>query len=299
MSTIWKGVMPAITTPFTEDGKVDTKFLAEHAKWMVENGCEGMVALGSLGEGATLDLDEKELILTTLKEAVGHLVPIVASISSLSTHGAIEVVRIAEKTGCDGLMVLPPYAYSTDWREMKAHVSAIFASTELSCILYNNPVAYATDYKPEHIMELANEHSNLHGVKESSTDVRRIAAIQAINDKNLIIGVGVDDVYLEGAAMGAQFWIAGLVNAFPLESVKLYEYAMAGEMEKAKKLYEWFLPLLRLDTVPKFIQEVKFTQEAVGKGSARVRGPRLELSEEEAAETRKVISTALENRPAL
>lgn len=295
----WEGVIPAITTPFTEDGKVDTTFLAEHAKWMIDNGCTAIVALGSLGEGATLEDVEKELVLTTLKEAVGHLVPIVSAVSSLSTAGAIKIVRLAEKAGCDGLMVLPPYAYSTDWREMKAHISAIFASTELSCILYNNPIAYKTDYLPEHIMELAHEHKNFHGVKESSTDTRRIMAINEINDTDLTIGVGVDDCLVEGVAMGAEFWIAGLVNAFSLESVKLYEYAKNGEVQKAKELYKWFLPLLRLDTVPKFIQLVKFVQEEVGKGSARVRGPRLELSAEEAEETRQVIKTALENKPVL
>lgn len=292
----WKGVMPAITTAFKEDLSVDHEFIARHVKWLIEHGCTGIVALGSLGEGATLEHDEKIAILKTCIDAVGDKVPVVAAVSALGTKQAVTLAQEAKEIGCKGLMVLPPYVYKSDWREMKAHVVAIFEATDLSCMIYNNPVAYGTDFTPEQIQELAGEHANLHAVKESSTDVRRITAIKALTGDRLRIFVGVDDVIVEGVKAGACGWIAGLVNAFPKESVDLYNYAMTGEDEKAFALYRWFLPLLRLDTVPKFVQLIKLVQEEVGMGNARVRPPRLKLVGAELEETRALIQEALKGR---
>ena len=195
-------------------------------------------------------------------------------------------------------MVLPPYVYRGDWREMKYHISEIVNATPLSCMLYNNPVAYGTDFLPEQIAELAAELPNLHAVKESSTDVRRVTAIRALTGDRLRIFVGVDDCIVEGINAGAVGWIAGLVNAFPKESVDLFNYAMNGETEKARELYEWFLPLLRLDTVPKFVQLIKLVQEKVGMGNTRVRPPRLELTGAELEETLAIIDHALANAAA-
>jgi 4-hydroxy-tetrahydrodipicolinate synthase len=289
----WKGVMPAITTAFKEDLGVDHEFMARHANWLIENGCTGIVALGSLGEGATLEHDEKIAILQNLIEAVGDKVPVVAAVSALSTKQAVTLAREAKDVGCKGLMVLPPYIYQSDWREMKAHVAAVFEATNLSCMIYNNPVAYGTDFTPEQIQELANEHANLQAVKESSTDVRRITAIKVLTGDRLRIFVGVDDVIVEGIRAGAVGWIAGLVNALPKESVDLFNYAMIGETEKAFELYRWLLPLLRLDTVVKFVQLIKLVQEEVGMGNARVRPPRLELVGKELEETKALIQEAL------
>src|SRR5437870_8726103 len=196
----WSGVIPAITTPFREDLSVDHDFLAKHAKWMIDSGCTGIVALGSLGEGATLEFDEKLAVLQTLVRALRD--PVVATISALSTDAAVRLAKKAEESGCSGLMVLPPYVYSTDWREMKAHVSAVLRATKLSCMLYNNPIAYRTDFLPEQIAELADENENLHAVKESSADIRRIAAIKAVMRRPLAIFVGVDDLIVEGIASG-------------------------------------------------------------------------------------------------
>jgi 4-hydroxy-tetrahydrodipicolinate synthase len=196
-------------------------------------------------------------------------------------------------------MVLPPYVYRSDWREMKAHIEAVFRATKLSCMLYNNPVAYGTDFLPQQIAEVAAEHENLEAVKESSTDVRRITWIRELINDRLAIFVGVDDVIVEGVLMGAVGWIAGLVNAFPRESVDLFNYAMNGEKEKATKLYNWFLPLLRMDTVPKFVQLIKLVQEEVGMGSARVRPPRMELVGEELEKALRIIRPALANHPNL
>ena len=293
----WAGVMPAMTTPFDSHGAVDHAFLAQHAAWLLGNGCTGLVLLGSLGEGATLDADEKiEVLKTSIRAAKGKA-PIVAAISSLSTAASVTLAKQAEQLGCEGLLVLPPYVYSTDWREMKQHVSAIIGATKLSCMLYNNPVAYKTDFLPEQIAELAAEHANLHAVKESSTDVRRVSAIRAILKDRLKIFVGVDDVLVEGVAAGATGWIAGLVNAFPAESVELFNLSLAGKHDEAFALYRWFLPLLRMDTVPKFVQLIKWVQGEVGAGSAGVRAPRLELIGAELAEAQQVLSTALANRP--
>jgi len=281
----WKGVIPAITTPFREDLSVDHDFLARHAAWMIESGCTGIVALGSLGEGATLEFDEKIAVLRTSMRTNAH---VIASISALSTAAAVRLAKKAEEIGCSGLMVLPPYVYSTDWREMKAHISAVLRATKLSCMLYNNPIAYRTDFLPEQIVELASEHENLHAVKESSADVRRIAAIKAVIGRPLAIFVGVDDLIVEGIAAGAVGWIAGLVNALPKESVALF---------KGADIYRWFLPLLRLDTVPKFVQLIKLVQQEVGMGNERVRPPRLPLAGEDRQSALTLIRKALASRP--
>jgi 4-hydroxy-tetrahydrodipicolinate synthase len=289
--------MPAITTCFDENLQIDHEFTARHVKWLVQNGCTGIVTNGSLGEGGALSLDEKIALWKTCVGAVGDKVPIVAAIASMTTDDAIRQAQAARDAGCVGLMVLPPYIYRGDAREMKAHIAAVCAATDLSCMLYNNPVAYGTDFLPEQVAEMANQISNLHAVKESSTDVRRITAIRALAGDRLRIFVGVDDVIVEGISAGAVGWIAGLVSAFPRESVELFNHASSGDAQKARDIYEWFLPLLRLDTVPKFVQLIKLVQEKVGWGSARVRPPRMELVGEELAETLEIIDTAIANRP--
>jgi 4-hydroxy-tetrahydrodipicolinate synthase len=195
-------------------------------------------------------------------------------------------------------MVLPPYVYSTDWREMKAHVAAVLAATDLPCMLYNNPIAYQTDFPPEQVAELAAEHPNLRAVKESSGDVRRITALFAILDPRVAIFVGLDDLVVEGLRAGAVGWIAGLANALPRESIALFEATRRGDQERLDRLYPWFLPLLRLDTVPKFVQLIKLAQAETGMGSARVRPPRLELAGEEREAALAVIRAALASRPA-
>jgi len=221
MSLEWKGVMPAITTAFTDDLSVDHEFIARHTTWLIDHGCTGIVPLGSLGEGATLSFEEKIDILQTCVTAVGSRAPVIAGISSLSTAEAVRLAQGAADKGCQGLMVLPPYVYSTDWREMKAHVMAIIQATELGCMLYNNPVAYGTDFLAEQIAELAAECDNLEAVKESSTDARRITAIRALLGDRLAVLVGIDDVIVEGIHAGAVGWVGGLVNALCRESVDL------------------------------------------------------------------------------
>jgi len=299
MKMKWNGVLPAMTTAFKTDGSVDYAFISRHARWLMDNGCSGVVALGSLGESATLAFHEKVDILETVAAALKGRASVVAGIGSLSTREAVDLARAAENAGCSGLMVLPPYVYASDWREMRFHVESVIRATRLSCMLYNNPVSYRVDFLPGQIQELAAANANLHAVKESSADVRRVTALKALCDDRLQLLVGVDDLILEGVRAGAGGWIAGLVNAFPRESVALFRRAARGERKKAEELYRWFLPLLRMDTVNKFVQLIKLAQQEIGMGSERVRAPRCVLEGSERAAALATLKTALARRPKL
>jgi len=294
----WIGVMPAITTAFDEHLNVDHGFVTRHAQWLVANGCSGIVCLGSLGESATLSFDEKIAIVRTMVAAVSPAKPVVAAVSALSTAEAMRIAKGAADAGAQGLMILPPYVYQGDWRETRAHIEAVLEATSLPAMLYNNPVAYGTDFTPEQIAELAKRSANLAAVKESSTDVRRVTAIRSLSGDRLSIMVGVDDAIVEGIEAGAVGWVAGLVNALPRESVDLFNLAAQGDKTRAFELYRWFLPLLRMDTVPKFVQLIKQVQQEAGVGSARVRPPRLQVVEEELAQTRDLFTHAQAHRPA-
>jgi dihydrodipicolinate synthase/N-acetylneuraminate lyase len=291
----WAGVFPAITTPFKADLSVDYETFAAQARWLVECGCNGIVALGSLGEAPALTRDEKLELLKRARQSLDGKAPVIAGISAFSTAEAVWLAKEAHGAGVNGLMVLPPLVYRGDWRETQAHLSAIFQATPLSAMLYNNPVAYGTDILPEQIIELRAQHQNFHAVKESSGDIRRITSLKHLAGESLEIFVGMDDVVVESVAAGATGWIAGLVNAFPEESVRLFKLAQGGPSAELDSLYAWFLPLLRLDTVPKFVQLIKQVQEECGGPSARVRPPRLELVGEEreqvAALTRKSLAS--------
>jgi dihydrodipicolinate synthase/N-acetylneuraminate lyase len=292
----WLGVFPAITTPFSADLSVDYGELKRHVAWLADEGSQGIVALGSLGEGATLSRIEKLAILRACIEATGGRLPVVAGIACLSTQEGVELARAAAEAGCAGLMVLPPYVYRGDRRETAAHLRALLEATRLPCMLYNNPVAYGTDISTEEIADLGNM-PNLKAVKESSTDVRRVTGIRERLGERLAVFMGVDDLIVEGVQAGAVGWIAGLANAFPKESVRLFDLAAAGRLEEARSLYEWFLPLLRLDTVPKFVQLIKLVQAEVGRGSPRVRPPRLEIEGEERETALALIRQRLRHRP--
>ncbi len=301
MSIQWKGVMPATLTQFNEDLSIDHGVMAEHGKWLIDNGCSAIVVHGSLGEGATLSFEEKIAIQKTYVAATPNT-PIIPGIAALSTKEAVELAKAAKDNGCRGLMVLPPYLYSSDWREMKAHMSAVIGATDLPCIIYNNPVAYKTDFVPAQIKELADEHANVAAVKESSTDARRIAGIRELCGDRVTLGVGVDDCALEGFAMGAKFWITGVGDAFPAYNVRLFDLGTSGRIEEAMPIYHWMLPMLRMDTVVKFVQLIKLQQNLAtgGKlGNNRVRPPRLELVGAELAEATAIIEKALATAPVL
>ena len=289
----WTGVLPAITTPFTPDGAIDEPFLADHVRWLLGHGCRGIVALGSLGEGATLGFDEKIRVLSICAGAAGASAPVIAGVSGLATEECVRLARAAERAGCSGLMVLPPYVYRPDARETHTHFDAVISATPLSCMLYNNPIAYGTDLLASDVEALADRHANVHAVKESSGDVRRVSALRAVLGDRLSLLAGLDDMILEAVGVGARGWVAGLVNALPLESVRLFDLACTGRAAEAFALYSWFLPLLRFDTVMKFVQLIKLVQHEVGRGSETVRPPRLPLSGAERDAALAVIRSAL------
>ena len=289
----WRGVFPAITTPFKADQSVDHDALGRHVAWMIDSGCGAIVPLGSLGESATLTFQEKVAILRTCVSATEGRVPVIAGVAGLATSECVSLAREAERAGCGAVMALPAYVYYSDWREASAHYSAIIGATSLSCMLYNNPIAYRTDVTAPQLAELAERHENLHAMKESSGDVRRVTAVREVLGDRLAIFAGLDDMILEAIPAGASGWIAGLVNALPEESVRLFDLAMDGQWEQATELYHWFLPLLRMDTVPKFVQLIKLVQAEVGHGTTTVRPPRLELEGEELDEALRVIRQQL------
>lgn len=295
----WSGVLPAITTPFDDEDRVDEAFLARHVDWLIENGCRGIVALGSLGEGATLRTGEKVRVLEVCHEAARGRVPVIAGISGLGTGECVELARAAEAAGCSGLMVLPPYVYRSDARETETHFSAVLDATPLSCMIYNNPIAYGTDLSSRDIERMADRHANVHAVKESSGDVRRLTAHREALGDRLALLAGLDDMVVEAARTGADGWIAGLVNALPAESVTVFELAKNGDLAEALALYRWFLPLLRFDTVHKFVQLIKLVQARVGMGSENVRPPRLPLIGQEREDALRIVTERLANRPRL
>ena len=274
----WRGVFAAITTPLRADYTVDHDALARHVSWLIDSGCTGIVPNGSLGESATLAFSEKVEILRTCCRAAAGRAPVVAGIAGLATGECVQLAREAEGAGCDGIMALPAYVYVSDWRETRAHYSAVISATSLSCMLYNNPIAYRTDVTAPQLAELADEHDNLHAMKESSGDVRRVTAVrEQLGDRIAVF--------------------AGLVNALPEESVRLVELARAGRWAEASALYHWFLPLLRMDTLPKFVQLIKLVQAEVGRGATTVRPPRLALEGDELHDALAVIRRQLARRP--
>jgi 4-hydroxy-tetrahydrodipicolinate synthase len=292
----FRGVMPAITTPFTASGEIDHAFLAEHCRILLRSGCSGVIPLGSLGEGATLSVEEKLAVLRTLVAACGNT-PVMPGIAALSTRDAIALARAAQQLGCRGLMVLPAYVHKGPREEAEAHVSAVLEAVDLPCMLYNNPFAYGVDFEPSRIAALAEKHRNLVACKESSGDSRRVTAILRQCGARLDVMVGLDDMLVEGVTAGASGWVAGLVNALPRESVVLFEQARSGGRAAARELYEWFLPLLRLDVVPEFVQLIKLVQQEVGLGHERVRAPRLALTGSARELALGTIRSALSSRP--
>ena len=298
-SAFWRGVIPAITTPFKSDGSIDHEFLAKHANILIDAGCTGIVPLGSLGEGSSFSFDEKLSIVETLIKALNGRAPVIPGIGAATTQEAVALTQAVKKMGAGGLMVLPPYVYSSDWSEMGGHVRAIVEASDLPCMLYNNPGAYKTDFSPTQIAWMAKTYPNIEAVKETSGDIRRFSEIRELLGDRLELLVGMDNAIVEGLGAGATGWIAGQVNAYPEESVRLFNLARDGGWKAAADLYRWFLPLLRLDVVPKFVQLIKLTQVDVGLGSEDVRAPRLKLEGAEREAALAIIRKARAERPSL
>ncbi|HEX6938074.1 MAG TPA: dihydrodipicolinate synthase family protein [Longimicrobiales bacterium] len=298
MTPDWRGVFPALPTQFKEDLSVDYDATAWHLERLVDAGVHGVVLLGTIGENNSLAAAEKREVLRAGVAAVRGRVPVLAGVSEFTTAEACRYAADAEKIGVDGLMVLPGIAYRADQREAVAHYRAVAAASALPILCYNNPKVYGVDLTPQAFAELADVE-NIVAIKEATGDPRRITDIfNAVGDRYLLFA-GLDDVVLESVMLGAVGTVFGLVNAFPAESLYLWELAQQGEWEKAREVYRWFMPLLHLDDHPKLVQFMKLVSQECGYGHERVRPPRLPLAGEERERTLRLIRHAIETRPAI
>jgi len=295
-TNIWKGVYPAVTTKFKADFSLDLDAMAEHAEFQLAAGVHGLIILGSLGENSTLDMDEKLKITEFFAKQMDSRVPLLACIAESDTRQACFYAGKAEAMGVSGFMLLPPMRYPSDRRETISYLEEVAAATDLPVMLYNNPVAYGTDLTPADFETLASNPKFV-AIKESSANTRRVPEIRRRTGDRYAIFCGVDDLAFECFSLGAVGWVAGLVVAFPRETVALYDLMHAGKWAEARQLYEWFLPLLSLDIGPKFVQQIKLVEELMGVGSAYVRSPRLALNKAEADRVRQIVEQALANRP--
>lgn len=294
----WQGVYPAVTTKFKEDFSVDYEAMAEHLEFQLDAGVDGIIILGSLGENSSLDMDEKIQLSRFFVDKIAGRVPLLACIAESDTRQAVSYAKQAEQMGVNGFMLLPPMRYPSDRRETISYMEEIAAATDLPIMLYNNPVAYGTDLLPADFESMASNPKFV-AIKESSANTRRIPEIRRRTGDRYAIFCGVDDLAYESFSLGAVGWVAGLVVAFPHETVRMYELMRAGKWAEARAIYEWFLPLLSLDIGPKFVQQIKLVEELVGVGSARVRSPRLSLTEGDVQRVKRILEQALETRPAL
>jgi len=294
----WKGVYPALTTKFTADDRLDLPLFKKSLDAQVAAGVHGVILGGSLGEASTLTQEEKELLL---KEAVAHLagkIPVIVNIAEQSTAVAVAFAARAKSLGAEGIMLLPPLRYKADSHETVEYFRAVAQATELPVMIYNNPVDYGIMVTIEMFAELAKV-PNIVSVKESTRDISNVTRMKnAFGDRFKIL-CGVDTLAMEELVMGADGWVAGLVCAFPRETVVIYELVQQGRYSEALKIYRWFLPLLELDIHPKLVQYIKLAEAATGIGSEYVRAPRLPLQGEERTRIKKIIDDAIAIRPAL
>jgi 4-hydroxy-tetrahydrodipicolinate synthase len=293
----WRGVYPAITTKFHADESIDAAGTAKHIEFLIKNGVHGLVTTGSLGEASTLTLEEKlEVADIAIKTAAGRI-PVLANVSETSTREAIRFVEGANALSIDGFMVMPAVIYVADSREAMQNVRTIANAAKKPIMIYNNPIAYRVDLKPEHFAELA-DCEWLVAIKESTDDIRRITDLRNELGTRYQLFLGVDDLSFEGLALGCDGLLAGLVTSFPRETVALYDLMKAGKYDEALKLYQWFTPLLHLDVSTKLVQNLKLVETLVGVGNENVRRPRLPLIGPEREYIEKIVAKALANRPA-
>ncbi|TCV68721.1 dihydrodipicolinate synthase family protein [Neorhizobium sp. S3-V5DH] len=298
MTTGWSGVFPAVTTQFNEDFSIDIEATQGVQDALVRDGVNGLIVMGTCGENNSLDPEEKRTILKAAVEVVGGRVPVITGVSEFDTRRAVAYARDAEKLGADGLMVLPAMVYVPKPEELVAHFKAVAAATSLPIMLYNNPPAYRVNITNEVLRELEGV-ANIKAVKESAPDPRRFTdLINAFGDR-FDIFAGLDDVALEGLLLGAKGWVSGLTSAFPQESVALVAAAARGDWEEARRIYRWFMPLLHLDAEHDLVQSIKLAEQIMGRGSERVRMPRMTLTGARRAEVTAMVEKAAATRPIL
>jgi 4-hydroxy-tetrahydrodipicolinate synthase len=298
MKVSWHGVYPAITTQFRHDQSLDLAATSKHLNTMIEAGIHGVVALGTVGENTALEYSEKLEIIRELKQTAAGRIPVLTGVAEYTTALACRFARDAEKAGAEGLMALPGMVYKSDERETLTHFRSIAQATGLPIMIYNNPVSYGVDLRPEAFVELAGI-PNIVAIKESSEDVRRLTDLRNTVGNRFILFGGVDDLILESIALGAEGWISGLVNAFPHENRELWDLATSGQWQLALELYRWYTPLLHLDTKVKLVQYIKLAMQETGLGSELTRPPRLPIIGAEREEILGIIRHSIATRPAL
>ena len=292
----WEGVMPAITTQFDSEGALSLKAFKNNLTHQIKAGVHGIILGGTLGEASTLTISEKESLLKTTLEQVEGKIPVIMNIAEQSTDQAIVSAKDAETNGASGLMLLPPMRYRATDIETVAYFSAVASSTSLPIMIYNNPVDYKIEVTLD-MFEAIKKHENITAVKESTRDITNITRmINRFGDRYKIL-CGVDTIAMESILMGAKGWVAGLVDSFPEETVAIYTYCKAGEWEKARAVFRWFLPLLELDISPQLVQNIKLCEQATGLGTGYVRKPRLPLEGTELKRVEFIINESLVNRP--
>lgn len=294
----WKGVFPAITTKFTKRESLDIDLFSKSLVAQVEAGIDGIVIGGTLGEASVLTMEEKEILLKTALDIAGSKIPVLLNIAEGATSVAIKQAELADKWGAKGLMLLPPMRYKSDHRETVTYFKTIAAATNLPVMLYNNPVDYKIEITIDMLEELASVET-IQAIKESTRDVTNVTRIINGFGERFKILCGVDTIAMEELLLGAHGWVAGLVCAFPRETVAIYRLTKAGRIEEAKKIYRWFMPLLEFDIHPKLVQYIKLCEAETGLGSEYVRAPRLTIAGEERDTILRIIRTALANRPEL
>lgn len=294
----WKGVLPAVTTKFTEDFHLDLPGFKANIRAQIDAGVDGIILGGTLGEASSLEAEEKYTLVRAAVEEAAGASPVIMNIAEQTTKAAVEAAQKAEDNGAAGLMMLPPMRYFADDRETVAYYSAVAKSTRLPIMVYNNPVDYKILVTLDMFDQLA-EHDNIQAVKESTRDLSNVTRMKNRFGDRFSICCGVDTLALESLLMGADGWVAGLVCAFPAETVAIYRLAKAGRIQEALDIYRWFLPLLELDINPKLVQNIKLAEVATGLGTEPVRPPRLPLIGEERAEVLRIIQEGIAARPTL
>lgn len=293
----WSGIFPAVTSKFTLDGNLDAAEMERCFAFQVDAGVDGLIVCGSLGEASTLNPSEKLEVLRVAKSvAAGR--PVLLTISDGATRDAARLAKEAAKAGADGLMILPGLPYKSDPRETIAHFRTVARAAELPAMIYNNPPAYGVDITPRMLVEMADE-ALFTSIKESSDNVRRITDVINLTGDRYQVFTGVDNLALESFAMGAVGWVAGLVVAFPAETVAIWKLSQADRWDEAREIYRWFRPLLDVDVSTKLVQNIKLVEALVIDSNDRCREPRLPLVGEERANITRIVETALSNRPAL
>ena len=294
----WSGVFPAVTTQFRADESIDLESTQRLVVAQLDDGVDGIIALGTCGENSSLSAAEKQTVLRALSEAIGPRAPLIAGVAEASTAMACEYVAAAERAGVDGFMLLPALVYCAQPHETLHHLRAVAARTAKPVMIYNNPSAYHIDVSVEMLAALSDA-PNVIAVKEASEDARRITDLRNRVGDRYAIFAGVDDLVLEAVLLGAVGWVSGLTSAFPRESVALFRLARAGRYAEALAIYRWLMPVLHLDSIPTLVQCIKLAASIVGRGTEQTRAPRLPLAGAERARVIRIIETAVATRPTL